>query len=57
MLGCGRELDGDDLGRDPLAVREATVESPLSGAAPGFNHAWYVWDWLHDGPPLLAYAP
>jgi hypothetical protein len=26
------------------------------GAAPSFNHAWYLWDWLHDGPPELAYA-
>jgi hypothetical protein len=27
------------------------------GAAPSFNHAWYIWDWLHDGPPVLAYEP
>jgi hypothetical protein len=27
------------------------------GAAPSFNHAWYLWDWLHEGPPVLAYGP
>lgn len=26
-------------------------------AAPSFNHAWYVWDWRHKGPPTLAYGP
>lgn len=25
-------------------------------AAPSFNHAWYIWDWQHVGPPTLAYA-
>jgi hypothetical protein len=27
------------------------------GAAPSFNHAWYVWDWRHVGAPTLAYGP
>jgi hypothetical protein len=27
------------------------------GAAPSFNHAWYLWDWGHAGPPVLAYGP
>ena len=26
-------------------------------AAPSFNHSWYVWDWKHSGPPVLAYGP
>jgi methylase of polypeptide subunit release factors len=25
-------------------------------AAPSFNHAWYIWNWRHVGPPTLAYA-
>jgi hypothetical protein len=25
-------------------------------AAPSFNHAWYIWDWKHVGPPVLAYC-
>jgi hypothetical protein len=27
------------------------------GAAPSFNHAWFVWDWRHNEPPTLAYGP
>jgi hypothetical protein len=26
-------------------------------AAPSFNHAWYIWDWRHEGPPTIAYGP
>jgi hypothetical protein len=26
-------------------------------AAPSFNHAWYVWNHTHRGPPTLAYGP
>lgn len=26
-------------------------------ASPSFNHAWYVWDWKHEGPPTIAYGP
>lgn len=25
-------------------------------AQPSFNHAWFIWDWTHDGPPVIAYA-
>lgn len=25
------------------------------GAAPSFNHAWFIWDWRHQGPPSLGY--
>jgi len=24
-------------------------------AAPSFNHAWFIWNWKHHGPPSLAY--
>lgn len=24
-------------------------------AAPSFNHAWYIWNKFHSGPPTLAY--
>jgi hypothetical protein len=24
--------------------------------SPSFNHAWYLWDWTHKGPPVLAYV-
>ncbi len=26
-------------------------------AAPSFNHAWFIWDWKHEGAPTLAYGP
>lgn len=26
-------------------------------ASPSFNHAWYIWDWKHEGPPSIAYGP
>lgn len=25
------------------------------GAAPSFNHAWYLWDWQNTSPPVLSY--
>lgn len=27
-----------------------------STGSPSFNHAWFIWDWLHTGAPKLAYA-
>jgi hypothetical protein len=26
-------------------------------ASPSFNHAWYIWDWKHSGPPTIVYGP
>lgn len=26
-------------------------------ASPSFNHAWYIWDWKHSGPPTIGYGP
>ena len=26
-------------------------------ASPSFNHAWYIWDWKHEGPPTIGYGP
>jgi hypothetical protein len=28
-----------------------------STGSPSFNHAWLIWDWMHKGPPTLAYEP
>lgn len=28
-----------------------------SKGSPSFNHAWFIWDWKHNGPPTLAYGP
>ena len=27
-----------------------------STESPSFNHAWFIWDRLHKGPPRLAYT-
>lgn len=28
-----------------------------SKGSPSFNHAWFIWDWKHQGAPTLAYGP
>jgi hypothetical protein len=28
-----------------------------SKGSPSFNHAWFIWNWRHKGPPTLAYGP
>ena len=28
-----------------------------SKGSPSFNHAWFIWDWQHEGAPTLAYGP
>jgi hypothetical protein len=28
-----------------------------SKGQPSFNHAWFIWDWKHSGPPVIAYGP
>ena len=25
--------------------------------SPSFNHAWYIWDWRHEGSPTISYGP
>lgn len=32
-------------------------EAGAKGKSPSFNHAWYIWDWQHEGAPTLAYGP
>lgn len=41
-----------------LTKRIVWFEPPKGekGKSPSFNHAWYVWDWEHDGPPIIKYA-
>jgi hypothetical protein len=38
-----------------LTKRIVWFERP--GAAPSFNHAWFVWDWQRKGKPTIEYAP
>jgi ATP-dependent DNA ligase len=48
------ELDGDDLRRDPLAVRKATLASLLARAAPGLRFNEHMDE--TDGPLVFQHA-
>jgi ATP-dependent DNA ligase len=48
------ELDGDDLRREPLAVRKATLESLLSRAPQGLRFNEHLDE--EDGPLVFAHA-
>jgi bifunctional non-homologous end joining protein LigD len=47
------ELNGDDLRRDPLEVRKATLASILAKAGPGIRFNEHIGD---DGPTVFAHA-
>jgi bifunctional non-homologous end joining protein LigD len=47
------ELDGDDLRREPLVTRKATLASLLSRASPGILINEHF---EHDGPTVFAHA-
>ena len=46
------ELDGEDMRRDPLAVRKATLASLLRRAAPGLRFNEHLDE--EDGPLVFA---
>jgi bifunctional non-homologous end joining protein LigD len=47
------ELNGDDLRRDPLVVRKATLGSILAKAGPGMQFNEHI---EGDGPTVFAHA-
>ena len=47
------ELNGDDLRRDPLEVRKATLVSVLAKAGPGIRFNEHI---EGDGPTVFAHA-
>jgi bifunctional non-homologous end joining protein LigD len=47
------ELNGDDLRRDPLEVRKATLASTLAKAGPGIRFNEHI---EGDGPTVFAHA-
>jgi bifunctional non-homologous end joining protein LigD len=47
------ELNGDDLRRDPLEVRKATLASILAEARPGIRFNEHI---EGDGPTVFAHA-
>jgi hypothetical protein len=36
-------------------IRWVNLEQKKNG--PSQNHAWFVWEWGHSGPPTLGYLP
>lgn len=40
-----------------IALTKRIVWFERRGAAPSFNHAWFIFDKAHRGPPTIAYAP
>ena len=48
------ELDGDDLRRDPLAVRKTTLASLLARAAPGLRFNEHIDE--QNGPLVFQHA-
>jgi len=47
------ELNGDDIRRDPLEVRKATLASILAKASPGIRFNEHI---EGDGPTVFAHA-
>ena len=36
-------------------IRWENLEQKKAG--PSMNHAWFVWDWNHSGPPTMGWLP
>lgn len=56
-----RWLFGDNpiFSKKLVLLRRITWFEPEPGAkgkSPSFNHAWFMWDWKHDGPPTIVYG-
>jgi hypothetical protein len=48
------------LFRKPFAKKVVLLRRirwfPRSKGSPSYNHAWFIWDWMHKGPPIIRYA-
>lgn len=40
-----------------LVLHKRPRWSEADKASPRFPYAWYLWDWRHQGPPILRYLP
>lgn len=40
-----------------IVLTKRIVWFERKGAAPSFNHAWYLWDWKNRAAPVIAYGP
>lgn len=48
-------FDGHSAFSTKLVLTKRIVWFDRPGAAPSFNHAWFIWDWQHQGYPTLAW--
>lgn len=53
---------GDLFSKHPYFAKKVVLTKRIkwfedSKGQPSFNHAWYIWDFQHQGAPTLAYAP
>lgn len=48
---CGATGNKDGLKCKPCNGKGEKVQGPSE------NHAWFIWDWKHQGAPTLAYGP
>jgi hypothetical protein len=51
----------DLFGKHPYFAKKVVLTKRIkwfedSKGQPSFNHAWFIWDYMHIGPPTLAYA-
>lgn len=52
----------DLFGEHPYFAKKVVLTKRIkwfedSKGQPSFNHAWFIWDFGHEGAPKLAYAP
>lgn len=52
----------DLFARHPYFAKKVVLTKRIkwfedSKGQPSFNHAWFIWDFAHSGPPTLAYGP
>jgi hypothetical protein len=40
-----------------LALTKRIVWFEPKKASPSENHAWFIWNWQHVGPPILVHGP
>ncbi len=50
------------FGKNPMFAKKVVLTKRIrwfedSKGSPSFNHAWFIWDWEHSGPPTLSYGP
>ena len=51
------KIFGDHLAFSRKIVLTSRIKWFEGPAGPSENHAWYIWDWKHDGgPPTIGYA-